>query len=282
MKFVRHFFSLLIAIAIFISILSLVVYNVVNNYLTNPNYLIQAAKETSYAENAAKFVENQLADVADSFGLSKELLRGTISVPENVYDEIDSNITAVFAGERTKVDTSRVKQGIAQKIDLPFGITDGLTKAATTFYTATMNFEVLKPGLKEVQPLLSSMSSLNILMPVVLIVCLLVLLIINRKHKRSFLGYVFIPILLVGVAISIFTAIYFSSGQSLPELLSSLASVPISTFDVLSGMDFAMNLIKSFADSLVNTLSIYGLALLIVGGIVSLLLMFRKVARRTA
>lgn len=281
MKFVRNFVSIIILIIFLISIVSLVVYNSLNEHLTNPKYLANAAEKTEYAENVARYVEGQMRTVAESFGLQSDIFDDSIKLKDNVYSEILANITAAYNGEDPVVDTTNVKEGIKSRIDLPFGITDALVKSATMSYTMNMGFDFLRSGLfislKDIQSLLKNMFSMNYLTAVVLIICLIVLIIINRKHKLALWAYILIPILVAGIILSVFALIYFSAGDTLPDVLKLFGvSIPMDTFDALKSIDFAMNLIKAFLDGIIGAISTWGLIMLGVGGVGCIILLFAR------
>lgn len=123
MKLVKKLINFIVLIFLSLSILSSFLVFTVSNTILNKEYILNKMEECNYYEKTYLDINDILEQYIGPSGLDEEVLKD-IYTEEQVKNDIDITVNAIFTGEEKTIETETIREKLSKNIYENYTITN--------------------------------------------------------------------------------------------------------------------------------------------------------------
>lgn len=234
MKLVKKLINFIVIIFLSLSILSSFLVFTVSNTILNKEYILNKMEECNYYEKTYLDINDILEQYIGPSGLDEEVLKD-IYTEEQVKNDIDITVNAIFTGEEKTIETEAIREKLNKNIYKNYNIKDNEKEAITNFentiineYTKQITHHDYLYILENYIPTTNKIiATLKIIMPFTTCIIIVILIMLNIKKKNKIMqgiliGFLSASFTIIIIVIIINANVKFESILILNETFSNL------------------------------------------------------------
>lgn len=210
MKLAKEIVNFIIIIFLSLSILSSFLVFTVSNTILNKEYILNKMEECNYYEKTYLDINDILEQYIGPSGLDEEVLKD-IYTEEQVKNDIDITVNAIFTGEEKTIETETIREKLSKNIYENYTITNSQKEAINNFedtiineYTKQITHHDYLYVLENYNPTINKiMAKLKIIMPIIVCIIIVCLIILNMKNINKIIQGILIGFLSAGLTIMV-------------------------------------------------------------------------------
>jgi hypothetical protein len=210
MKLVKKLINFIVIIFLSLSILSSFLVFTVSNTILNKEYILNKMEECNYYEKTYLDINDILEQYIGPSGLDEEVLKD-IYTEEQVKNDIDITVNAIFTGEEKTIETETIREKLSKNIYENYTITNSQKEAINNFedtiineYTKQITHHDYLYVLENYNPTINKiMAKLKIIMPIIVCIIIVCLIILNIKNTTKIIQGILIGFLSAGLTIMV-------------------------------------------------------------------------------
>ncbi len=210
MKLVKKLINFIVIIFLSLSILSSFLVFTVSNTILNKEYILNKMEECNYYEKTYLDINDILEQYIGPSGLDEEVLKD-IYTEEQVKNDIDITVNAIFTGEEKTIETETIREKLSKNIYEDYTITNSQKEAINNFedtiineYTKQITHHDYLYVLENYIPTINKiMAKLKIIMPIIVCIIIVCLIILNIKNTTKIIQGILIGFLSAGLTIMV-------------------------------------------------------------------------------
>lgn len=210
MKLVKKLINFIVLIFLSLSILSSFLVFTVSNTILNKEYILNKMEECNYYEKTYLDINDILEQYIGPSGLDEEVLKD-IYTEEQVKNDIDITVNAIFTGEEKTIETETIREKLSKNIYENYTITNSQKEAINNFedtiineYTKQITHHDYLYVLENYIPTINKiMAKLKIIMPIIVCIIIVCLIILNIKNTTKIIQGILISFLSAGLTIMV-------------------------------------------------------------------------------
>lgn len=210
MKLVKKLINFIVIIFLSLSILSSFLVFTVSNTILNKEYILNKMEECNYYEKTYLDINDILEQYIGPSGLDEEVLKD-IYTEEQVKNDIDITVNAIFTGEEKTIETETIREKLSKNIYEDYTITNSQKEAINNFedtiineYTKQITHHDYLYVLENYIPTANNIiAKLKIIMPIIMCIIIVCLIILNMKNINKIIQGILIGFLSAGLTIMV-------------------------------------------------------------------------------
>lgn len=210
MKLVKKLINFIVLIFLSLSILSSFLVFTVSNTILNKEYILNKMEECNYYEKTYLDINDILEQYIGPSGLDEEVLKD-IYTEEQVKNDIDITVNAIFTGEEKTIETEKIRSKLDKNIHESYNITSNEKEAIVNFentivneYTKQITHHDYLYVLENYIPTANNIiAKLKIIMPIIMCIIIVCLIILNMKNINKIIQGILIGFLSAGLTIMV-------------------------------------------------------------------------------
>lgn len=259
MKLVKKLINFIVLIFLSLSILSSFLVFTVSNTILNKEYILNKMEECNYYEKTYLDINDILEQYIGPSGLDEEVLKD-IYTEEQVKNDIDITVNAIFTGEEKTIETETIREKLSKNIYENYTITNSQKEAINNFedtiineYTKQITHHDYLYVLENYIPTINKiMAKLKIIMPIIVCIIIVCLIILNIKNTTKIIQGILIGFLSAGLTIMV---------------IGIIINLNINFEDILILNEIFSDLIRNIANELLKTFQNIGIVIAILSTI---------------